>query len=56
MREAIDIFSRAANNQNLVKVPIMLVLNRVDVLRRVLNEKPLADHFPNYTGKGSLPT
>ncbi|KAF2730853.1 G-alpha-domain-containing protein [Polyplosphaeria fusca] len=48
--EAADLFGEVLNEEAFRNVPILLVLNRVDVFRKKIAKAPLGAHMPEYTG------
>lgn len=51
MNDSIDLYCQILLNKLLSGVPIILFLNKTDLLEKKLKISPLQDHFPNYTGE-----
>jgi hypothetical protein len=50
MSEALTLFDSICNSPWFTSTPIILFLNKSDLLREKLKTSPIENHFPDYTG------
>jgi guanine nucleotide-binding protein G(i) subunit alpha len=50
MREALYLFDSICNNKWFATTAVILLMNKVDLLREKILASPLQDYFPDYTG------
>jgi hypothetical protein len=48
--ESLKVFNEVVNSPSFVNVPILLILNKVDLLPEVMSRYSFSQVFPNYTG------
>ncbi len=52
--DSLEQFEQVVNDPQLVNIPFVLVLSKVDLLQDALNRKPLSTLFPEYTGGNDM--
>ena len=50
MRESLDLFKSLQNAGIFSHVKVNILLNKVDIFRRVITKFPISDYFNDYTG------
>jgi guanine nucleotide-binding protein subunit alpha len=51
MQEALMLFNNVCNSPWFTKTSIILFLNKIDIFQEKIKTSPIADYFPDYTGK-----
>lgn len=50
MRESLKLFESTSKLGGFKTVPIILMLNKIDLLEQCMKEHPIVDYYPEYTG------
>ena len=50
MREALFLFDSICNSKWFTRTAVILLMNKIDLLREKILVSPLEDYFPEYTG------